>query len=88
MSGFTYDEFTTRNLGFVTPEEQALLQQARVFIPGVGGMGGAAFMLLVRRGASSDPPKRDEDQPSGTCGGGAGRRSTGPADASRVIYVV
>ena len=53
MSGFTYDEFTTRNLGFVTPEEQALLQQARVFIPGVGGMGGAAFMLLVRAGVGA-----------------------------------
>lgn len=53
MSGFSYDEFTTRNLGFVTPEEQALLKQARVFIPGVGGMGGAAFMLLVRAGVGS-----------------------------------
>ncbi len=53
MSAFNYDEFTTRNLGFVTPEEQALLKQARVFIPGVGGMGGAAFMLLVRAGVGS-----------------------------------
>ena len=50
MIAFSYGEFTTRNLGFVTPEEQASLQQARVFIPGVGGMGGAAFMLLVRAG--------------------------------------
>ena len=50
MSDFSYGEFTTRNLGFVTPEEQAKLQQARVFIPGAGGMGGAAFMLLVRAG--------------------------------------
>ena len=50
MSDFTYDEFVTRNLGFVTPEEQAKLRAARVFIPGVGGMGGAAFMLLVRAG--------------------------------------
>ena len=53
MSDFSYDEFTTRNLGFVTPTEQALLKQARVFIPGVGGMGGAAFMLLVRAGVGS-----------------------------------
>ena len=36
MSDFTYDEFVTRNLGFVTPEEQAKLRAARVFIPGVG----------------------------------------------------
>jgi molybdopterin/thiamine biosynthesis adenylyltransferase len=53
MSDFSYDEFTTRNLGFVTPEEQALLKQARIFIPGVGGMGGAAFMLLVRAGVGA-----------------------------------
>jgi molybdopterin/thiamine biosynthesis adenylyltransferase len=53
MSDFSYDEFTTRNLGFVTPEEQALLKQARIFIPGVGGMGGAAFMLLVRAGVGT-----------------------------------
>ena len=50
MSDFSYGEFTTRNLGFVTPEEQAKLRHARVFIPGTGGMGGAAFMLLVRAG--------------------------------------
>jgi molybdopterin/thiamine biosynthesis adenylyltransferase len=50
MSGFSYGEFTTRNIGFVTPEEQDKLRAARVFIPGVGGMGGAAFMLLVRAG--------------------------------------
>jgi molybdopterin/thiamine biosynthesis adenylyltransferase len=50
VSDFSYDEFVTRNLGFVTPQEQARLRAARVFIPGVGGMGGAAFMLLVRAG--------------------------------------
>lgn len=50
MNAFSYDEFVTRNLGFVTAEEQAKLRAARVFIPGVGGMGGAAFMLLVRAG--------------------------------------
>jgi len=53
MSDFHYDEFVTRNLGFVTPEEQAKLRAARVFIPGVGGMGGAAFMLLVRAGVGN-----------------------------------
>lgn len=50
---FTYAEFTTRNIGFVTAEEQAKLNAARVFIPGVGGMGGAAFMLLVRAGVGA-----------------------------------
>jgi molybdopterin/thiamine biosynthesis adenylyltransferase len=50
---FSYSEFTTRNLGFVTPGEQAKLKAARVFIPGVGGMGGAAFMTLVRAGVGA-----------------------------------
>ena len=47
---FSYAEMTTRNAGFVTPAEQARLRAASVFIPGVGGMGGAAFMALVRAG--------------------------------------
>lgn len=50
MTRFDYAEMTTRNRGFVTEEEQARLREARVFIPGVGGMGGAAFMALVRAG--------------------------------------
>lgn len=50
MTDFTYDEMTTRNRGFVTAEEQARLRQSCVFVPGVGGMGGAAFMALVRAG--------------------------------------
>lgn len=50
MTAFHYDEMTTRNHGFVTAAEQTRLQGARVRIPGVGGMGGAAFMALVRAG--------------------------------------
>lgn len=50
MTEFTYAEMTTRNQGFVNGGEQARLRAARVFIPGVGGMGGAAFMALVRAG--------------------------------------
>lgn len=50
MNAFTYEEMTTRNRGFVTEEEQERLRGAAVFIPGVGGMGGAAFMALVRSG--------------------------------------
>jgi molybdopterin-synthase adenylyltransferase len=49
-SGFDYGEFTTRNIGFVSMEEQARLRAACIFICGVGGMGGAAFMGLVRAG--------------------------------------
>ncbi|WHO39358.1 ThiF family adenylyltransferase [Sphingobium sp. AP49] len=47
---FDYAEMTTRNRGFVTEAEQERLREARVFIPGVGGMGGAALTALVRAG--------------------------------------
>lgn len=50
MSAFSYAEMTTRNLGFVTAAEQDKLRAAHVFIPGVGGMGGACFLSLVRAG--------------------------------------
>lgn len=50
MNAFSYGEMTTRNLGFVTPDEQARLRAAHVFIPGVGGMGGACFLTLLRAG--------------------------------------
>lgn len=50
MTQFSYAEMTTRNAGFVTAAEQERLRTASVFIPGVGGMGGAAFMALVRAG--------------------------------------
>jgi len=48
--GFTYDEFTTRNFGFVNHDEQKTLQEASVFICGVGGMGGACIQALARSG--------------------------------------
>ncbi len=47
---FSYAEFTTRNLGFITAEQQQKLRAAHVFIGGVGGMGGAAVACLVRSG--------------------------------------
>lgn len=47
---FDYYSFTGRNLGFIDEREQQLLRQARVFVCGVGGMGGAAFMALARAG--------------------------------------
>ena len=50
MTDFTYAGMTTRNRGFVSEAEQERLGKARVFIPGVGGMGGAAFMALLRAG--------------------------------------
>ncbi len=50
MTVFSYEEFTTRNIGFVTAQEQETLKTGRLFIAGVGGMGGAAFATLVRAG--------------------------------------
>lgn len=47
---FNYDEFTTRNIGFVTEDEQKTLKSAKVFIVGVGGMGGVALGCLARTG--------------------------------------
>jgi len=47
---FNYDEFTTRNIGFVTQQEQQRLQGATVFVCGTGGMGGACLLALVRMG--------------------------------------
>ncbi len=50
MTGFTYSELTTRNLGFVTEAEQKRLRTACVFVCGTGGMGGAVVMSLIRAG--------------------------------------
>lgn len=50
--GFEYAEFVQRNLGFVSEEEQARIREARVFVCGVGGMGGACVMSLARAGVS------------------------------------
>lgn len=47
---FSYDAMVTRNAGFVTPDEQRRLRKGRVFVCGVGGMGGAALLSLVRAG--------------------------------------
>jgi molybdopterin/thiamine biosynthesis adenylyltransferase len=47
---FSYEEFTSRNIGFVSYEQQNDLAQACIFIPGVGGMGGSALESLARMG--------------------------------------
>ena len=49
---FNYDEFTTRNLGFISEKEQETLKGATVFMAGVGGMGGTAIACLARTGIS------------------------------------
>lgn len=49
-SVFSYETFTTRNIGFVTETEQQRLSQATVFVCGTGGMGGACIQALARAG--------------------------------------
>ena len=47
---FDYAEFTSRNFGFVTRDEHRAIHDARVFVCGVGGMGGACLASLARVG--------------------------------------
>jgi molybdopterin/thiamine biosynthesis adenylyltransferase len=49
-AAFDYAEFTSRNFGFVTHDEQRAIRDARVFVCGVGGMGGACLATLARAG--------------------------------------
>ncbi len=52
-AGFDYAEMVSRNAGFLTGAEQAKLRATPVFVPGVGGMGGAAVQALVRAGVET-----------------------------------
>jgi molybdopterin/thiamine biosynthesis adenylyltransferase len=47
---FNYNEFIGRNIGFVSEAEQNKIKNAKIFIAGVGGMGGSALLNLVRAG--------------------------------------
>ena len=48
--GFDYEEAFSRNLGWVTGAEQALLASKRVAIAGLGGVGGSHLLTLTRLG--------------------------------------
>lgn len=50
---FSYAEFTTRNIGFISEREQEALRAAKVLVIGVGGMGGAALQSLARTGVGA-----------------------------------
>jgi tRNA threonylcarbamoyladenosine dehydratase len=47
---FDYERAFSRNIGWVTQEEQAKLRKARVGIAGLGGVGGAHLLTLARLG--------------------------------------
>src|SRR3954452_6585994 len=50
MSRFSYDEAFSRNIGWVTPDEQRALRRKRVAIAGMGGVGGIHLITLARLG--------------------------------------
>jgi molybdopterin/thiamine biosynthesis adenylyltransferase len=47
---FDYDAAFSRNIGWVTETEQALLRTRRIAIAGLGGVGGSHLLTLVRLG--------------------------------------
>ena len=49
-SSFNYDLAFSRNIGWVTETEQALLRAKRVAIAGLGGVGGSHLLTLTRLG--------------------------------------
>lgn len=53
MSLFNYDQAFSRNLGWVTEEEQDRLRRSRVAIGGMGGVGGFHLLTLARLGVGA-----------------------------------
>jgi molybdopterin/thiamine biosynthesis adenylyltransferase len=50
MTAFDYHTAFSRNIGWVTPQEQERLRQSRVAIAGMGGVGGSHLLTLTRLG--------------------------------------
>ena len=48
-----YHEFTLRNAGFISEQEQAVLRDSVILVAGCGSTGGSAIELLVRSGAEN-----------------------------------
>jgi molybdopterin/thiamine biosynthesis adenylyltransferase len=53
IDAFSYDRAFSRNIGWVTTEEQKALRGKRVAIAGMGGVGGVHLLTLVRLGIGS-----------------------------------
>jgi molybdopterin/thiamine biosynthesis adenylyltransferase len=49
---FSYDKAFSRNIGWVTPQEQQILRNKRVAIAGGGGVGGVHLLTLARLGVA------------------------------------
>ncbi|MFT6734148.1 MAG: molybdopterin/thiamine biosynthesis adenylyltransferase [Polaribacter sp.] len=50
---FNYEQAFSRNLGWVTEEEQTTLKNKRIAIAGAGGVGGVHLLTLARLGVSN-----------------------------------
>ena len=50
---FQYDAAFSRNIGWITQNEQAKLKKARIAIAGLGGVGGAHLLTLSRLGINN-----------------------------------
>jgi molybdopterin/thiamine biosynthesis adenylyltransferase len=50
MTSFDYATAFSRNIGWITPEEQERLRLSRVAIAGMGGVGGSHLLTLTRLG--------------------------------------
>ncbi|SIS47898.1 ThiF family adenylyltransferase [Neptunomonas antarctica] len=50
---YNYDSAVSRNIGWVTEDEQNLLRNKRVAIAGLGGVGGAHLVTLARLGIAN-----------------------------------
>jgi len=50
---FSYEQAFSRNIGWVTPQEQAVLRGKRVAIGGAGGVGAVHALTLARLGVGA-----------------------------------
>jgi molybdopterin/thiamine biosynthesis adenylyltransferase len=50
---FNYEQAFSRNIGWLTKEEQAALKNKRIAIAGMGGVGGSHLLTLARLGISA-----------------------------------
>lgn len=53
MYHFDYQEAFSRNIGWVTREEQSILSSKRIAIAGLGGVGGSHLLTLTRLGVGN-----------------------------------
>src|SRR3954470_17013495 len=51
-NSFHYEQAFSRNIGWVTPAEQATLRGKRIAIAGGGGVGGVQLLTLARLGVA------------------------------------